>query len=424
MKFHIFLFIIFLIRIISKEKGKNYAVLVAGSNNYINYRHQADVFHLYHILLEKGFEKENIIVFAYDDIANNTKNPFKGKVFNDQTGKNYYENIIIDYKKNDVNIENYLNVLLGNENDKLKKVLKTNSNDNILLYFSDHGSENFIVFPNFEFLYSDELIKTFIKMKEKKKYNKLIFYLEACHSGSMFNNLPNYLNIYAITAANYNESSYAYFCFPDDKINGISIGSCLGDEFSHNFFISFYKHFNNKKFTFHQNYLEIKSNTKKSHVMEFGNKNISNENINDVFYNMNKMNKEVKLFNFLRNKHNNKKINRIKSTNVKLKYLEFKASNVNDIKSLIEYNKELRLTRKIKERFERFKSIIFTLNKENKNEIKIDFDCLRFSNEIYREKCGIEERDIEFLSTFSNICSIYNLNYLDLYKAINSICEK
>ena len=158
--------------------------------------------------------------------------------------------------------------------------------------------------------------------------------------------------------------------------------------------------------------------------MEFGNKNISNENINDVFYNMNKMNKEVKLFNFLRNKHNNKKINRIKSTNVKLKYLEFKASNVNDIKSLIEYNKELRLTRKIKERFERFKSIIFTLNKENKNEIKIDFDCLRFSNEIYREKCGIEERDIEFLSTFSNICSIYNLNYLDLYKAINSICEK
>ena len=65
-----------------------------------------------------------------------------------------------------------------------------------------------------------------------------------------------------------------------------------------------------------------------------------------------------------------------------------------------------------------------TLNKEKKNERKIDFDCLRFSNEIYREKCGIEERDIEFLSTFSNICSIYNLNYLDLYKAINSICEK
>ena len=159
MKFHIFLFFIFTIKIISKGKGKNYAVLVAGSNDYINYRHQADVFHLYHILLEKGFEKENIIVFAYDDIANNTKNPFKGKVFNDQTGKNYYENIIIDYKKNDVNIENYLNVLLGNENDKLKKVLKTNSNDNILLYFSDNGSENFIVFPNFECLYSDELIK-------------------------------------------------------------------------------------------------------------------------------------------------------------------------------------------------------------------------------------------------------------------------
>jgi len=423
MKFYIFLFFIFTIKIISKEKGKNYAVLVAGSNDYINYRHQADVFHLYHILLEKGFEKENIIVFAYDDIVNNNKNPFKGKIFNDQTGRNYYENINIDYRKNNVNIENYLNVLLGNENDKLKKVLNTNSNDNILLYFSDHGSENFIVFPNFDFLYSDKLIETFIKMKKNNKYNKLIFYLEACHSASMFNNLPDYLNIYAITAANFNESSYAYFCFPNDKINGVSIGSCLGDEFSHNFFKSFYQHFNSKKFTFHQHFLDIKSNTKKSSVMEFGNKNLSDENINDVFY-MNNKKKDVKLFYFFRNKDNKVNINRIKSTNVKLKYLEIKASYTNDIKAIIEYNEELRLTKKIKERFERFKSIILTLNKEKKNERKIDFDCLRFSNEIYREKCGIEERDIEFLSTFSNICSIYNLNYLDLYKTINSICQK
>ena len=40
----------------------NYAVLVAGSNGYINYRHQSDVFHAYHILLNNGMPAENIIV--------------------------------------------------------------------------------------------------------------------------------------------------------------------------------------------------------------------------------------------------------------------------------------------------------------------------------------------------------------------------
>lgn len=60
----------------------NWAVLIAGSNTWFNYRHQADVFHAYQVLLKKNFDPSKIIVFAYDDIANNTRNQFMGKVFN------------------------------------------------------------------------------------------------------------------------------------------------------------------------------------------------------------------------------------------------------------------------------------------------------------------------------------------------------
>jgi len=60
----------------------NWAVLVAGSNTYANYRHQSDVFHAYQILKKNGFTQDRIITFAYDDIAQNIKNPIKGKVFN------------------------------------------------------------------------------------------------------------------------------------------------------------------------------------------------------------------------------------------------------------------------------------------------------------------------------------------------------
>ena len=72
--------------------GKNYAVLVAGSNGYYNYRHQvcstaatsangclflcvcgcaqSDVCHAYHVLTEKGgIDPQNIIVFMFDDIG-------------------------------------------------------------------------------------------------------------------------------------------------------------------------------------------------------------------------------------------------------------------------------------------------------------------------------------------------------------------
>lgn len=84
----------------------NWAVLVAGSNTYSNYRHQSDVFHAYKQLRNNGFPQDRIITFAYDDIAESISNPFKGKVFNKPTynnpGVDVYEGIKIDYSKADV----------------------------------------------------------------------------------------------------------------------------------------------------------------------------------------------------------------------------------------------------------------------------------------------------------------------------------
>lgn len=67
--------------------AENWAVLVAGSNTYSNYRHQSDVFHAYQILINNNFPENRIITFAYDDLAHNIKNPFKGKIFNKPSNK-------------------------------------------------------------------------------------------------------------------------------------------------------------------------------------------------------------------------------------------------------------------------------------------------------------------------------------------------
>jgi len=66
----------------------HWAVIMAGSNTYGNYRHQADSHHAVKIMLENGIPRENIIHLAYDDVANSRSNPFPGQLFNkpDPTG--------------------------------------------------------------------------------------------------------------------------------------------------------------------------------------------------------------------------------------------------------------------------------------------------------------------------------------------------
>ncbi len=62
------------------------------------------------------------------------------------------------------------------------------------------------------FLFSQDLISALNYMHVNKKYKELIFYMEACESGSMFNGLldPN-ISIYSTTAANPCQSSFACF---------------------------------------------------------------------------------------------------------------------------------------------------------------------------------------------------------------------
>ena len=65
-------------------------------------------------------------------------------------------------------------------------------------------------------------------------FKELVFYLETCESGSMFPNIKSDSGIYAMTASNASQSSYGAYCGTDAVVDGVSIGSCLGDLFSIN----------------------------------------------------------------------------------------------------------------------------------------------------------------------------------------------
>lgn len=91
----------------------------------------------------------------------------------------------------------------------------------------------------------------------------MVIYIEACESGSMLENiLPNNINIYATTASNAEESSYA--CYLDNKL-----ATYLGDCYS----VAWMENSDEKRMvkeTLYEQYEVTKRKTHESHVMEYG----------------------------------------------------------------------------------------------------------------------------------------------------------
>ncbi|GAB6022687.1 hypothetical protein CHUAL_006781 [Chamberlinius hualienensis] len=250
----------------SSDDVKLWAVLVAGSNFYGNYRHQADICHAYQILHKHGIPDEQIIVFMFDDIAYSPANPTKGIIVNHVNGSDVYHGVVKDYIGMDVTPKNFLNVLLGKSEEMAHigtgKVLKSGPNDHVFINFADHGATGLVAFPDEE-LYAKDLIATLEAMNKKNMYNKLVFYMEACESGSMFDKiLKSNLNIFATTAASTDESSFA--CYWDDLREAY-----LGDFYS----VYWMEDTDNNditKETLQSQFLNVKQETNMSHPQEYG----------------------------------------------------------------------------------------------------------------------------------------------------------
>ena len=219
---------------VSAAATDHWAVLVAGSNTYGNYRHQADVAHAYQILKTNGIPAENIIYMAYDDVANNSRNPKPGQLFNRTDGPNVYDAAVVDYKSTNVTAEKFLAVLTGDTATAGGRVLESNENSEVFVYYTDHGAPNLVAFPSGGYLYADKLQDAFETMKAKKMFKKMTVYIEACESGSMFPGLTSDGMIYGVTASNASQSSWASYCGSEATVDGVNIGSCLGDLFSTN----------------------------------------------------------------------------------------------------------------------------------------------------------------------------------------------
>uniref|UniRef100_A0A224YM56 legumain n=1 Tax=Rhipicephalus zambeziensis TaxID=60191 RepID=A0A224YM56_9ACAR len=244
---------------------KLWALLVAGSSGYGNYRHQADVCHAYHLLRRHGIPDNRIVVMMYDDIAYAEENPTPGVVVNHINGSNLYPGMIKDYTGNLVTPENFLDVLQGRRprDGGTGKVIASGPRDHVFVYFADHGAPGLIAFPN-DVLYARNLSDVIRKMHSRGQFGKMVIYVEACESGSMFADglLPNNVSVYATTAADPDESSYACYW---DPIRQTYLGDVYSVKWMEDSDIE-----NLRKETLIDQFNIVRWETNTSHVQEYG----------------------------------------------------------------------------------------------------------------------------------------------------------
>jgi legumain len=274
----------------ASAEAAHWAVIMAGSNTYGNYRHQADACHAYQIAKRNGIPESNIIMLAYDDIANDSKNPFPGKVFNKPTsagveGVDVYAGCNINYRGKDVTGENFLKVLSGDASAS-GPVLKSTAEDHVFVYYADHGGTGILGVPNGAaggYIHAADINAAIETLQKKGGYKDLLFYLEACESGSIFNTLLKAPNAKAVTAASPTEPSWGWYCPSSnggDKVNGKEVGSCLGDEFSVRW-MEDTESTNVLNETVGQQFAKVKKAVTKSHVQKYGVTSFDSDPIGD-----------------------------------------------------------------------------------------------------------------------------------------------
>jgi len=140
---------------------------------------------------------------------------------------------------------------------------------------SDHGTVGEVEMPSGSPLYATKFVAAIQLMHSRNMYAKMVVYIESCESGSMFNNLlPKNINVYATSASSPDESSWGCYCPPQDKVNGKSINSCLGDLYSVNWMEDTDKFGMSR--TLQDQFLAVQKLTTQSRVMQWGDISFTN----------------------------------------------------------------------------------------------------------------------------------------------------
>ena len=247
-----------------------YAILFAGSKNFFNYRHQADIFSVYNQLLLRGYSAKDIQLFAYDDIATDPENPYHGQIFHTLEHKEnvYPGSSAIDVKGDKIDPKSFYDAITS---------LPTTSEDYVFIFYNDHGGDGTLGTPTGENIYGYSLSEVFDQVSSQKVYKKCLFLIEACFAGSI-GKVIKAENVATITAGNDRELTHA-------AVWDTELGVWLTNEFT-NAFINVIDE--SPEISVGELYEKLATLTEQSHASFYGDDTIKNEKLSNFIGSPNK----------------------------------------------------------------------------------------------------------------------------------------
>lgn len=191
--------------IVYPELDDRWALVVAGSKGWSNYRFQADALAMYHILRSNGIKDDHIVLIEEDDIAQNASNPDKGSVSIATFGGNLYPGITIDYKLSELEPKDIADIMQGRSSQRLPHVINPTPNDNVFVFWSSHGSPGSLDFGESRSMYYKDMRNCL----ENTPHRKMMVTVEACYSGGLGEYCKGLPGVVFLTAASPYETSHA-----------------------------------------------------------------------------------------------------------------------------------------------------------------------------------------------------------------------
>jgi hypothetical protein len=170
-----------------------WALLVAASFGWDNYRHQADMLAQYQRLRANGVPADHIVVVMADDLAQNKRNRRPGTVINAVGGPNLYRDVRADYSPTRITADQLMAILGGHSSATTPKVLNSGPTDNVYVYMAGHGNQNGLYLglgdtvpardQQYSVLTPAALQQAVDTMAAERRYRRVFVAVEACEGG-------------------------------------------------------------------------------------------------------------------------------------------------------------------------------------------------------------------------------------------------
>lgn len=194
----------------ASSHASNYAIILDSSRYWFNYRHAANALTIYQLLKSNGFPDDHIILMIADEYAVNARNVIKNEIRSDGVNTLFDSDTEIDYRGDDVTVESLLRVVTGRQEAGLP-VLNSDTNSNVLIYWTGHGGDRFFKWQDVEELMAQHWANVLLQVQ----YKELLFIADTCQAftlGDRFDIVPN---VTMIGSSQRDQSSYAHHADPE-----------------------------------------------------------------------------------------------------------------------------------------------------------------------------------------------------------------